>query len=97
MAQNVEFGMKMQKIPSIERQHRMKHYLEILGLTRFADALPRSLSGGMKQRVAIARALANEPDILLMDEPFSTLEIMIAQRFIKTDEIFAGIITIDCL
>lgn len=74
VAQNVEFGMKMQRIPMAERRDRVRYYLEIVGLTRCADMLPRALSGGMKQRVAIARALANEPDILLMDEPFGALD-----------------------
>ncbi len=74
VAQNIEFGLKLQKMPAPERKQRVRHYMEIVGLTRFADALPRSLSGGMKQRVAIARALVNEPDILLMDEPFGALD-----------------------
>jgi NitT/TauT family transport system ATP-binding protein len=74
VAQNIEFGLELQKMPAAERKQRVRYYLEIVGLTRFADALPKALSGGMKQRVAIARALANEPDILLMDEPFGALD-----------------------
>jgi ABC-type nitrate/sulfonate/bicarbonate transport system ATPase subunit len=74
VAQNIEFGLELQKMPVAERKQRVSYYMEIVGLTRFADALPRALSGGMKQRVAIARALANEPDILLMDEPFGALD-----------------------
>lgn len=74
VAQNIEFGLELQKMSVAERKQRVSYYMEIVGLTRFADALPRALSGGMKQRVAIARALANEPDILLMDEPFGALD-----------------------
>jgi len=74
VAGNVEFGLKIQKLPATERRERVRHYLEIVGLSRFADSLPRQLSGGMKQRAAIARAMASEPQILLMDEPFGALD-----------------------
>jgi NitT/TauT family transport system ATP-binding protein len=74
VAENIEFGLKLKGIPSSERKERVDHYIEIVGLSKFAKSLPKTLSGGMKQRTAIARALANEPDILLMDEPFGALD-----------------------
>jgi NitT/TauT family transport system ATP-binding protein len=56
------------------RRERVGHYLDLVGLTRFAHSYPTELSGGMKQRVALARALATEPSILLMDEPFASID-----------------------
>ena len=72
---NVEFGLKLLGIDSRSRRESASYYLDIVGLTKFAKALPKELSGGMKQRVAIARALATQPKILLMDEPFGALDI----------------------
>jgi NitT/TauT family transport system ATP-binding protein len=74
VAKNIAFGLELQGLSKAERQRRVAYYLEVVGLTRFADAYPKQLSGGMKQRVAIARALANEPAVLLMDEPFGALD-----------------------
>ncbi|RPI05450.1 MAG: ABC transporter ATP-binding protein [Zetaproteobacteria bacterium] len=59
---------------------RARHYIEKVGLTKFAEAFPHTLSGGMKQRVAIARAMAMEPDILLMDEPFAALDALTRRK-----------------
>ncbi len=74
VAKNVEFGLKLQGLPKAERRERIAYYLDVVGLSRFANALPKQLSGGMKQRAAIARALANEPEVMLMDEPFGALD-----------------------
>ncbi|KQZ14155.1 MULTISPECIES: ABC transporter ATP-binding protein [unclassified Mesorhizobium] len=72
--QNVEFGLRIKGMPRAERRRVSDHFIDLVGLKDFADALPKTLSGGMKQRCAIARAYAVNPTMLLMDEPFGALD-----------------------
>ncbi len=72
--QNVTFGLELKGTPKEERIDKAMRYIELVGLAGFEDRYPHELSGGMKQRVALARALVNNPEILLMDEPFGALD-----------------------
>ena len=71
---NIEYGLETQGLKRRERQKRADHYLEMVGLSRFADLYPKELSGGMKKRCQIATVLANDPNVLLLDEPFGALD-----------------------
>jgi len=71
---NVAYGLAMRGVPKKQRDETVAYYIEKVGLTKFSKAYPFQLSGGMKQRVSLARAFANDPEVLLMDEPFGALD-----------------------
>jgi NitT/TauT family transport system ATP-binding protein len=77
---NVELGLEAQGMPAEERARRAEKVIDLIGLSGFEGALPRELSGGMRQRVGIARALVMEPEVLLMDEAFSALDVLTGER-----------------
>ncbi|WP_163538010.1 ABC transporter ATP-binding protein [Gracilibacillus sp. YIM 98692] len=83
--ENVAFGLKMRHLPKFYIKERTNQYLKKVGLTKFRRLYPKELSGGMKQRVSIARAFANDPEILLMDEPFAALDEQ--NKFILQEEL----------
>ncbi|WJY26670.1 MULTISPECIES: ABC transporter ATP-binding protein [Sporosarcina] len=84
---NVAFGLEMRKAPKPVIAEQTAYYLEKTGLAKFAHLYPSELSGGMKQRVSIARAFANDPEILLMDEPFAALDEQ--NKFILQEELLS--------
>jgi NitT/TauT family transport system ATP-binding protein len=78
---NAAFGLELRGVPRKEREEVARQYVDKVGLGRFADSYPHQLSGGMRQRVGLARALAVDADILLMDEPFASVDEQIRRKF----------------
>ncbi len=78
---NVAFPLELVGVGNAQRRERARSLLDLVGVSTFADAYPQQLSGGMRQRVAIARALARDPEVLLLDEPFSALDALTRERF----------------
>ena len=84
MFENVALGLEAQRLPQAEIRKRSLAAIDLIGLDGFESAYPRELSGGMRQRVGFARALVVHPNILLMDEPFSALDVLTAET-LRTD------------
>lgn len=82
--QNIGYGLRVNGASRAAERKRVDELLSLIGLARFAETWPKALSGGMKQRVAIARALANRPKMLLMDEPFASLDAQ-TRRFLQEE------------
>jgi NitT/TauT family transport system ATP-binding protein len=74
VAGNIDFGPKLRGLPRDERRARVDEYIKVVGLAGFEKSYPNELSGGMRQRVGLARALANDPSVIMMDEPFGSLD-----------------------
>ena len=80
VAQNLVLPLEIEGVAYTERERRVRHWLDLLALSEFADSYPAALSGGMAQRLAVGRALIHDPDVLLLDEPFGALDALTREQ-----------------